>query len=161
LVSHGSVKPTKGLPLTSVTNETGDDSRTVNEQGPIEGAYMIELAIVVAGSAMLRRRIPVGDCVVIYCENRLVPCRARDEFEVPAEVSSLRTMDEAAEGFRLRTVELRGQAALKGYCSANYWGVRLNESEGCTDELKVIVKFEAPVPACLGGEVVGPFPSFV
>ncbi len=131
--------------------------RTVNETRPIEGADMIELAVVDGWKCVTKKgEFSVGD-YVIYCEiDSFLP--VRDEFEFLRKYS-LRTMDER-EGFRLRTVKLRGQVSQGLLLNPSLLGRSFELGEDVTDELG-IVKFEAPVPACLGGEVVGPFPSFV
>ena len=131
--------------------------RTVNETRPIEGADMIELAVVDGWKCVTKKgEFSVGD-YVIYCEiDSFLP--VRDEFEFLRKYS-LRTMDER-EGFRLRTVKLRGQVSQGLLLNPSLLGRSFELGEDVTDELE-IVKFEAPVPACLGGEVIGPFPSFV
>ena len=131
--------------------------RTVNETRPIEGADMIELAVVDGWKCVTKKgEFSVGD-YVIYCEiDSFLP--VRDEFEFLRK-SSLRTMDER-EGFRLRTVKLRGQISQGLLLNPSLLGRSFEPGEDVTDELG-IVKYEAPIPACLGGEVIGPFPSFV
>lgn len=131
--------------------------RTVNETRPIDGADMIELAVVDGWKCVTKKgEFSVGDAV-IYCEiDSFLP--VRDEFEFLRK-SSLKTMDER-EGFRLRTVKLRGQISQGLLLNPSLLGRPYQVGEDVTDELG-IVKYEAPVPACLGGEVVGGFPAFI
>ena len=80
--------------------------RTVTETRPIEDAEMIELAVVDGWKCVTKKgEYSAGDAV-IYCEiDSFLP--VREEFEFLRK-SSLKSMDER-EGFRLRTVKLRGQ----------------------------------------------------
>ena len=82
----------------------------------------------------------------------------REEFEFLRK-SSLKKMDER-EGFRLRTVKLRGQISQGLLIDPIILGRKFEIGEDVTDELG-IVKYEPPIPTCLSGEVVGPFPSFI
>ncbi|MEZ6089096.1 MAG: hypothetical protein R3C05_13925 [Pirellulaceae bacterium] len=97
-----------------------------------------------------------GDAV-IYCEiDSFLP--VRDEFEFLRK-SSLKVMDNR-EGFRLRTVKLRGQISQGLLLDPSILGRDYSVGEDVTEELG-IVKYEAPIPACLGGEVIGGFPAFI
>ncbi len=64
------------------------------------------------------------------------------------------------EGFRLRTVNLQGQISQGLLLRPEILGRPYLLGEDVTDDLK-IVRYEPPIPACLGGEVVGSFPSFI
>ncbi|QEF96146.1 RNA ligase [Stieleria maiorica] len=131
--------------------------RTVGELRPIDGADLIELAVVDGWKCVTKKgEFSVGDAV-IYCEiDSFLP--VRDEFEFLRK-SSLKTM-EGREGFRLRTVKLRGQISQGLLVNPSLLGRSFQVGEDVTDELG-IVKYEAPIPACLGGEVVGAFPAFI
>lgn len=131
--------------------------RTVNDTRAIERADLIELAVVDGWKCVTKKgEFAVGDAV-IYCEiDSFLP--VRDEFEFLRK-SSLKTMDER-EGFRLRTVKLRGQISQGLLLSPSILGRKFEVGEDVSDELG-IVKYEAPIPACLGGEVVGGFPGFI
>ena len=131
--------------------------RTVRETRQIEGADRIELAIVDGWKCVTKRgEFSVGDDV-IYCEiDSFLP--VREEFEFLRK-SSLKTMD-GREGFRLRTVKLRGQISQGLLLHPSMIGRETSIGEDVTEELG-IVKYEAPIPACLGGDVVGGFPAFI
>ncbi|MEZ6137870.1 MAG: RNA ligase (ATP) [Pirellulaceae bacterium] len=131
--------------------------RTVNDTKPIEGADMIELAVVDGWKCVAKKgEYHVGDAV-IYCEiDSFLP--VREEFEFLRK-SSLKTMDDR-EGFRLRTLKLRGQISQGLLLDPKILGRSFCVGEDVTDELG-IVKYEAPIPASLGGVVVGGFPSFI
>lgn len=131
--------------------------RTVNDIQPIPDADMIELAVVDGWKCVIRKgEFKVGDAV-IYCEiDSFLP--VREEFEFLRK-SSLKVMD-GREGFRLRTVKLRGQISQGLLLSPAMLKRSVMAGEDVTQELG-IVKYEPPIPACLGGTVVGPFPTFV
>ncbi len=131
--------------------------RTVLETRPIRDADRIELTVVDGWKCVTKKgEFAAGD-PVIYCEiDSFLP--ARDEFEFLRK-SSLKTMDER-EGFRLRTVKLRGQISQGLLLDPKILGRPFELGEDVTEELG-IVKYEAPIPACLGGEVVGGFPAFI
>jgi RNA ligase (TIGR02306 family) len=138
--------------------------RMISEILPIEGADAIELAIVGGWKVVVAKNVghKVND-MVIYCEvDSFLPIR--DEFEFLRK-SSYKKMGDA-EGFRLRTIKLRGQVSqgliiplnelLKYGISADdvYEGLDVSGMLG-------IVKYEPPIPAELAGKVKGSFPSFI
>jgi len=131
--------------------------RTVHETRAIEGADLIELALVDGWKCVTKKgEFAVGDAV-IYCEiDSFLP--VQDEFEFLRK-SSLKVMD-GREGFRLRTVKLRGQISQGLLLNPVFLGRRVAIGEDVTEELG-IVKYEPPIPACLGGEVIGGFPAFI
>lgn len=131
--------------------------RTVTSTHAIAGADRIELAVVDGWKCVIRKgEFQPGDRV-IYCEiDSFLPVRQEFEF---LRKSSYRTMGER-EGFRLRTVRLRGQISQGLLLSPDLLHRDAQAGEDVTAELG-IVKYEPPVPACLSGEVVGPFPSFI
>jgi RNA ligase (TIGR02306 family) len=138
--------------------------RMISEILPIEGADAIELAIVGGWKVVVAKNVghKVND-MVIYCEvDSFLPIR--DEFEFLRK-SSYKKMGDG-EGFRLRTIKLRGQVSqgliiplnelLKYGVSADdvYEGLDVSGMLG-------IVKYEPPIPAELAGKVKGSFPSFI
>ena len=131
--------------------------RTVRETRPIDGADMIELAVVDGWKCVTKKgEFAAGDAV-IYCEiDSFLP--VREEFEFLRK-SSLKVMDDR-EGFRLRTVKLRGQISQGLLLDPSVLGREYSVGEDVTEELG-IVKYEPPIPACLGGDVVGGFPAFI
>lgn len=131
--------------------------RTVHEIRPIDGADMIELAVVDGWRCVTKKGEYSSGDAVIYCEiDSFLP--VREEFEFLRK-SSLKAMD-GREGFRLRTVKLRGQISQGLLIDPSVLGRSFTIGEDVTDELG-IVKYEAPIPACLGGDVVGGFPAFI
>ena len=131
--------------------------RRVDNIVPIEGADMIELAVVDGWKCVIRKNdYAVGDSV-IYCEiDSFLP--VREEFEFLRKSSFIKMGDE--EGFRLRTVKLRGQISQGLLINPSVLGRSFEHAEDVTEELG-IVKYEPPVPAELHGTVLGGFPSNV
>lgn len=104
-------------------------------------------------------RYQVGDAV-IYCEiDSFLPIKEEFEF---LRKSSFKRMG-ALEGFRLKTIRLRGElsqglllpiSVLPEDFVWEYYGVEVTELLG-------IVKYERPIPASLSGVVKGDFPGFI
>ena len=131
--------------------------RKVDDIRPIEGADMIELAVVDGWKCVIKKGdFAVGDSV-IYCEiDSFLPIR--EEFEFLRSSSYKKMGDD--EGFRLRTIKLRGQISQGLLVQPSVLNREFEQGEDVTEELG-IVKYEPPIPACLGGTVLGGFPSSV
>ena len=131
--------------------------RKVDDIRPIDGADKIELAVVDGWKCVIKKGdFAVGDSV-IYCEiDSFLPIR--DEFEFLRKSSFKKMGDD--EGFRLRTVKLRGQISQGLLVEPKVLKREFQLGEDVTQELG-IVKYEPPVPACLDGTVVGGFPSVI
>lgn len=158
--------------------------RTISDIQPIEGADMIELAIVDGWKVVVAKNVghKVGDKVV-YCEiDSFLPIR--DEFEFLRKSSYKKMGDQ--EGFRLKTIKLRGQVSqglilplsvlkptdiVKVTTVKTEWGNQYElfaedgepmvEIGDDVTEVLGIVKYEPPIPAELAGKVKGSFPSFL
>ena len=139
--------------------------RIISNIQPIEGADMIELAIVDGWKVVVAKNVghKVGD-MVIYCEiDSFLPIR--DEFEFLRKSSYKKMGDQ--EGFRLKTIKLRGQVS-QGLIlpivvlNPPDTNVYVTPFEGLdVTEMLEIVKYEPPIPAELSGKVKGLFPSFL
>jgi RNA ligase (TIGR02306 family) len=158
--------------------------RRIKEIIPIEGADRIELAVVDGWKVVVAKDVQhkVGD-LVIYCEiDSFLPIREEFEF---LRKSSFKKMGDQ-EGFRLKTIRLRGQVSqglllplsvledadeMKIGYSQQPWGMQLQlgpyddallieEGTDVSNHLE-IVKYEPPIPAELAGKVKGLFPSFI
>lgn len=143
--------------------------RKIKDIVPIEGADAIELATIEGWQVVTAKNAghQVGD-LVVYCEiDSFLPIEP--EFEFLRKSSYKKMGDE--EGFRLRTIKLRGQVsqgliiplkdayALYKRMTPNL-GMQWFEGLDVTEMLG-IVKYEAPIPAELAGKVKGGFPSFL
>lgn len=136
--------------------------RVISDIQPIEGADAIELAIVDGWKVVVAKNVghQIGD-MVVYCEvDSFLPIRPEYEF---LRKTSFKKMGEV-EGFRLKTIKLRGQISqglilpLKDIQLPNKDLLRVGMD--VTKELG-IVKYEPPIPAELAGKVKGLFPSFL
>ena len=135
----------------------------IREIRPIEGADAIELAIINNWQVVVAKDVghKVGDFVV-YCEiDSFLPIREEFEF---LRKSSFKKMGDQ-EGFRLKTIKLRGQisqglvlpiSVLEGSDDA----IVIEEGVDVSEVLG-IVKYDPPIPAQLVGKVKGHFPSFI
>ena len=139
--------------------------RKITELRPIEGADKIELAIVDGWQVVVAKDVEhkVGNKVV-YCEiDSFLPIR--EEFEFLRKSSYKKMADQ--EGFRLKTIKLRGQVSQGlilpiGVLPITQFATAHDLPEGMdVTELLGIVKYEPPIPAELAGKVKGGFPSFL
>ena len=134
--------------------------RTIENIRPIEGADKIELASVGGWNVVVAKDVghKVGDWVV-YCEiDSFLPIREEFEF---LRKSSYKKMGNQ-EGFRLKTIKLRGQVS-QGLIlpfSILPLGDAFHEGQDVT-EILGIVKYDPPIPAQLAGQAKGYFPSFI
>lgn len=134
--------------------------RTITDIRPIENADMIELASVGGWNVVVAKNVghKVGDWVV-YCEiDSFLPIR--EEFEFLRKSSYKKMGDQ--EGFRLKTVKLRGQIS-QGLILPFHilpFGDTFHEGQDVSNILGII-KYEPPIPAELAGKVKGVFPSFI
>lgn len=127
---------------------------------PIEGADAIEVARVNNWDVVVKK----GECkkgdYVVYCEiDSFLPIR--EEFEFLRKSSYKKMGDQ--EGFRLKTIKLRGQVSqglILPLTIFGEFGWTAYEGLDVTEKLGV-VKYEAPIPAELAGKVKGSFPSFL
>ena len=139
--------------------------RRISDIQPIEGADMVELSIVDGWKVVVAKDVghKVGD-MVVYCEiDSFLPIR--EEFEFLRKSSYKKMGDQ--EGFRLKTIKLRGQVSqglilpisVLNPPDANIY---VEPFEGLdVTEMLGIVKYEPPIPAELAGKVKGNFPSFI
>lgn len=136
--------------------------RIISDIQPINGADKIELAIVDGWKVVVAKEVDhkVGN-MVVYCEiDSYLP--VRDEFEFLRK-SSYKKMSDGTEGFRLKTIRLRGQVSqglILPLSAVSYTNVDFEVGMDVTNLLG-IVKYEPPIPAELAGKVKGLFPSFI
>lgn len=152
--------------------------RKIKEIKPIEGADLIELAVVDGWQVVVAKNVghQVGD-LVIYCEiDSFLPIKP--EFEFLRKSSYKKMGDE--EGFRLKTIKLRGQISQglilpisvlipegSDEISSNIFteAFQMGDHDAVigkdVSEILGIVKYDPPIPAQLAGKVKGNFPSFL
>ena len=134
--------------------------RVIKEIKPIEGADAIELAIVDGWQVVVAKNVghKVNDFVV-YCEiDSFLPIKEEFEF---LRKSSYKKMGDK-EGFRLKTIKLRGVISQGLILPIHVLplGEMVREGQDVTEMLEII-KYEPPIPAQLAGKVKGSFPSFL
>jgi RNA ligase (TIGR02306 family) len=139
--------------------------RVINSIQPIPNADKIELVTVDGWNVVVAKDVghKVGD-MVIYCEiDSFLPIREEFEF---LRKSSYKKMGDV-EGFRLRTVKLRGQVSQGlilpiSILNPPDTNIYVTPFEGLdVTEMLDIVKYDPPIPAELAGKVKGNFPSFI
>ena len=127
---------------------------------PIPDADAIEVVGINGWKVVTKKgEYKVGD-LCIYCEiDSFLPILPKYEF---LRKSSYKKMDDGTEGFRLRTIKLRGQVSqglvlpLSELPSGRSFYTGMDVSE-----ILCIIKYEPPIPANLAGKVKGSFPSFL
>jgi RNA ligase (TIGR02306 family) len=134
----------------------------IKEILPIEGADAIELAIVNGWKVVVGKTVghKVGD-LAVYCEiDSFLP--VKPEFEFLRKSSYKKMVDR--EGFRLKTIKLRGQVSQGLVLPIRELQLPnkdlLAEGMDVTTELGIL-KYEPPIPAELAGKVKGLFPGFI
>ncbi len=160
--------------------------RRISELVPIEGADKIELALIDGWQVVVKKgEFKPGELCIYFEIDSFLPVRPEFEF---LRASSYREHPELGQGFRLKTVKLRGQLsqglALPKYILGNFasfdnkskaWisavfspdpteSMELMAVEIVGEDLTEIMgvqKWETPIPAQLAGDVIGGFPSFI
>lgn len=131
--------------------------REITEIALIEGADRIELAIVDGWKCVVKKAEFESGERVVYCEiDSFLPVRPEFEF---LRKSSFKKMGDD-DGFRLRTIKLRGQISQGLVLPVSVLDRDAELGEDVTAELG-IRKYEPPIPACLTGNVAGSFPASI
>jgi len=152
--------------------------RKVSEIRPIEKSDLLELAIVDGWKCVVKKdEFQVND-MCIYCEiDSFLPIREEFEF---LRKSSYKKMADGSEGFRLKSIRLRGQISQGLLLPLSilidktvYTDISIIDIDILTELFKLsdigtdvsdrlgIIKYEPPVPANLSGVAKGGFPSFI
>jgi RNA ligase (TIGR02306 family) len=136
--------------------------RKISNLSPIDGADKIEVATIDGWKVVVAKDVghKVGD-LVVYCEvDSFLPIKPEFEF---LRKSSYKKMSDGTEGFRLKTIRLRGvvsQGLVLPLSIIEYTNIEFEVGMDVT-QLLGIVKYEPPIPAELAGKVKGLFPSFL
>lgn len=137
--------------------------RRVKAIRDIPGADMIEVVTVDGWDVVSQKAVghKVGDLVCYFEIDSFLP--VREEFEFLRK-GCYRSIEGLGEGFRLRTIKLRGQVSQGLIIPLRELNVDFiqapKEYEDLTDILGVI-KYDPPIPTQLQGEVKGNFPGFI
>jgi len=132
--------------------------QTISEINPIPGADAIECATVLGWKCVVKKgEFRAGDKVV-YCEiDSFLPIKEEYEF---LRKGCYRKMYTGEEGFRIKTVKLRGQLSQGLIIPVNDENFLLEEGTDVTEDL-FIKKYDIEVPAQLRGICKGNFPCFL
>ncbi len=140
--------------------------KRVTDIQPIPDADLIVVATVDGGwnCVVKKGEFNIGDLGVYFEIDSFLPVIPEFEF---LRKSSFKKMGDK-EGFRLKTVRLKGtisQGLLIPYNMVktilkDKEDIHFEHGEDLTEALGV-EKYEQPIPACISGEVVGDFPSFI
>lgn len=135
--------------------------RRISEIKPIEGADDIELAIVDGWQCIVKKdKFKFGDLCVYFEIDSFLPIRPEYEF---LRKSSYKKMGDK-EGFRLRTIKLKGQisqglvlrisdifgGSIDSDRNSPYKDIPLEFIPGLDlTDILYVEKYEPPIPACL------------
>jgi len=144
--------------------------RRISNIKPIPNADKIEVATVDGWQVVIKKgEFSVGE-LCIYCEvDSFLPIKPEFEF---LRKSSYRKFPDGREGFRLKTIKMKGQVSqglilpldvITGLMSIDQDDNEIGHSllfRDVTDILGIVL-YDPPIPACLNGKVIGLFPSFI
>ena len=137
-----------------------------------DNADSLEIICVLGWRSIVRKgEFHAGDKVIYIEVDSFLP--VKPEFSFLKD--SLRKMDKGIEGYKIRTVRLRGVISQGlilpfSYLPKEYLATIGNsivmpektlEVGDDVTEIMGIVQWQPPIPACLSGEVKGSFPSFI
>lgn len=133
--------------------------REIKDIKSIDGADNIELALVDGWQSIVKKgEFKTGDLCVYFEIDSFLPVRPEFEF---LRKSSFKTL-EGKEGFRLKTIWLRGQLSQGLIMPIEILPVGENPTEGMdVTEYLNVTKYEKPIPTQLSGKIRGDFPTFV
>lgn len=134
--------------------------RKISDILPIENADLLELAVVDGWNVVVQKgKHKVGDYVVYFEIDSFLPIKPEFEF---LRKSSYRNVEGLGEGFRIKTMKLRGQVSqglIMGCEEVNVEHKDLNED---LSEKIGVIKYDPPANAsALGADHAGLFPYFI
>lgn len=135
--------------------------RTVSSKSPIEGADFIETVMIDGWQCICKKgEMNIGDKVIYFEIDSFLPIR--DEFEFLRK-SSYKKMEGDKEGFRLKTMKLRG--TLSQGLAIPLSLLNLNpDDHNIGDDLTSLLNvelYEPPIPVSLTGLCKSTFPRFI
>lgn len=147
--------------------------QVIKKVTPLENADTLEVATVLGWNVVVKKKEFFENQKCLFIEpDSFLPIHPVFDF---MEKNGRKTMEingETREGYRLRTIRLRGQVSqglilsieeLLSLINVEYQELRdllENFGEDISEGLG-IYKYESPIPSSLSGEVKGPFPSFI
>jgi len=135
--------------------------RTIKDIQAIPDANAIEKVQVDGWWCVSKKgEFKVGDKCVYFEIDSFLPLVEQFQFLASKGTKKMLRDGGEVEGYRLRTVRLRGQIS-QGLALPLTSFPNVDESMDDVTELLNVLLYEAPIPACLSGEVHGNFPSFI
>lgn len=133
--------------------------RTISNIEPIPEADRIEVCTVDGWKVVAEKGLhKVGDSVLYFEIDSYLPIRPEFEF---LRKSSYKKMGEL-EGFRLRTVKMRGQISQGLIIPFSVFGhLSSPQDDNTLTGALGVIKYERPIPPEMEGKMKGDFPSFV
>lgn len=139
--------------------------RKISNIEEISGADNIEVATIDGWKVVVKKNEFAIGSICIFCEiDSFLPIKPEYEF---LRKSSYKKMSDGSEGFRLKTIKLRGQVSqglILPISTLNPpdTNIYINPFIGLdVTQMLGIIKYEPPIPAELVGKVKGLFPSFI
>ena len=135
--------------------------RTLNSVVPHPNADRLELARVGGWQCVVPKGLHrQGEQVLFFEIDSVLP--VAEPFEFLRKSCYIKR--DWVEGFRLRTIRLRGewsQGLVMPLAALNAFNIVHNPDEDLLAEALGVIKWDPPMPACLAGEMAGRFPSEV
>ena len=133
--------------------------RVISDIKPIPDADMIEVATVDNWKVVVgKNQFKIDDKVIYFEIDSFLPIREEFEF---LRKSSYKKISNNLEGFRLRTVKLRGQISQGLIMPIDILPLGNYNVNDDVSEYLGIVKYDPPLPPELEGIAIGNFPSFI
>lgn len=136
--------------------------QTISKLEAIPNADQIEKATILGWQCVVKKgEFQVGDNCVYFEIDSFLPIKPEFEF---LRKSCLRKLEDGTEGFRIKTIRLKGQVSQglafpKNIISSDVFS-KLIVGDDVTEMLGVLL-WQPPIPSDLKGLVKGPFPSFM
>ena len=141
---------------------------------PIPDADAIEVATIQGWKVVVKKGdFQIGDLAIYFEVDSFLPICETFEF---LRKGCYKRLVDGTEGFRLRTIRLRKQLSqgllmpieilrhdfglLSDESTGEFDDFIWNEGDNVT-ELVNVIKYDPPLPACLAGDTIGRFPSFL
>lgn len=141
--------------------------KKIDDIVPIENADAIVLAVIGGWNAVVKKdEFSPGDTVLYFEIDSFLPADV-EQFAFLASKSSKKVIHpdtfQEVTGHVLRTVKLRGQVS-QGLVLAPFAGLTPDSTQEQVDEAMSalgVFKYEPPIPAGTGGQIIGKFPNYV
>lgn len=140
--------------------------RNIRELVPIEGADLIELALIDGWQCVVKKgEFKVGDPCLYFEIDSFLPIKPEYEF---LRKGCYKKVEGLGEGFRVKTIRLKGKLSQGLALPVDPEVMKLYQASDREDggsltleEFLGVKKYEKPIPAQLRGQVKGNFPSFL